>query len=64
MDEINEVAVMNEEICSSLNLKSQQCYEDCIPYISPLGMLVDNTTEFEEVFKVLGWYQMVCIIIN
>ena len=60
MAAINDAYLMNEQICSDLDLQSQQCYEDCIPYLSPIGLLLDNTTEFEEILRVLGWYQMVC----
>eukprot|EP01083_Nonionella_stella_P237265 832495_1 len=56
-DAINEIVIQNEQICSSLELESEACYTDCIYYVSPITILLDNTTT-DEFSKVLSWYQM------
>ena len=60
--QINDAFIQNEATCSNLSLNSPQCYEDCIPYLSPLSLFVDidNETIFEDIMAVLGLYQMVC----
>ena len=57
--EIEDAVIQNEEICTSLQLDSPQCYQDCIPYLSPLTLL-SNTSDGDFV-SVLSWYQMVQI---
>ena len=58
-DKIYNAYIQNVEICNSLDLKSQACFEDCIYYVSPLGLLEDNTTDPQQIRRILQWYQMV-----
>ena len=55
--EIDDAVIQNEELCTSLQLESPQCYQDCIYYLSPLTLL-SNTSD-GDFGKVLSWYQMV-----
>jgi len=55
--QIQDEQLQNEQICGGLDLESEQCYYDCIYYVSPLSLLA-NDTEDGEFIKVLSWYQM------
>eukprot|EP00484_Ammonia_sp_Unknown_P015285 CAMPEP_0197056430 /NCGR_PEP_ID=MMETSP1384-20130603/84570_1 /TAXON_ID=29189 /ORGANISM="Ammonia sp." /LENGTH=789 /DNA_ID=CAMNT_0042490423 /DNA_START=233 /DNA_END=2602 /DNA_ORIENTATION=- len=52
----------NEQICGNLELQSEQCYNDCIHYVSPLALLVNDEffsdDDGHHLAKVMSWYQM------
>eukprot|EP01084_Bolivina_argentea_P262735 444439_1 len=57
-DEIYNTYTQNVELCESLNLTSPECETDCVYYLSPMSLFLDNTTNDDEIMKVINWYQM------